>query len=255
VNSPDFHRHADLAAVLARSDIWRGALAKTTAPTLPSGHAALDAELPGGGWPRGQLTELLCAHTGVGEIALLLPLLVRLSGEGGRIVLVEPPQSERSLHAPAWTAAGVRADRLVVLRPASPADALWAAVESLRCPGVALTLAWPDAAAITSGRRRGALAGNSLRRLQTAVAEGGGCGFLLRPAACAAEASPAPLRLRLAPARRGLVIDLLKRRGPPATQPLWLAIPRPLAPAPAHHDHGMDRARAAVPLVRAIAAA
>ena len=255
MTSPHCSASDALAGVLARPDIWRGALAQAAVPTLSSGHAALDAELPGGGWPRGQLVELLHAQAGIGEIALLLPLLARLSGEGGRIVLVEPPQGGHCLHAPAWVAAGVRPEGLVVLRPQSPADALWAAVESLRCPGVAMTLAWPDAAPVTSGRQRGRAAANSLRRLQMALAEGGGCGFLLRPAACAADASPAPLRLRLAPRQRGLAVEILKRRGPPATQPLWLAVPRPFASNPARHDHGMDRARVPAPPARAVAAA
>ena len=48
-----------LAEVLARPDVWRGdRCAVAPLPAVPSGFGALDAELPGGGWPRGALTEL-----------------------------------------------------------------------------------------------------------------------------------------------------------------------------------------------------
>jgi len=94
-----------LAAVLVRGDIWRGdALPGLPAGTIASGYAELDAELPGGGWPRGNLTEILVDRGGFGEISLLLPALARLSGEGGRLALVAPPWLP---HAPAWAAAGV----------------------------------------------------------------------------------------------------------------------------------------------------
>ena len=45
-------------------------------PALPTGHDALSAELPGGGWPVGALTELLLADPGVGELRLLRPALL-----------------------------------------------------------------------------------------------------------------------------------------------------------------------------------
>ena len=63
-----------LADVLSRSDVWRGdSLARAALPGVPSGFAALDAELPGGGWPRGGLVELLPARQGIGELSLLMP--------------------------------------------------------------------------------------------------------------------------------------------------------------------------------------
>ncbi|MCA1938581.1 MAG: SOS cell division inhibitor, partial [Dechloromonas sp.] len=104
-----------LAAVLARGDIWRGdALPGLAAGTIASGYAELDAELPGAGWPRGNLTEILVDRSGIGEISLLLPALARLSGEGGRLALVAPPWLP---HAPAWAAAGVAPERLLVIQP------------------------------------------------------------------------------------------------------------------------------------------
>ena len=208
-----------LAQVLQRPDIRRGdAFAVAPAPTLATGFARLDAELPGGGWPRGALTELLPEHSGIGEIGLLLPALAALTAAGQTVVLIAPPHGA---HAPAWAAAGIRLDCLRLVFPRRSRDALWAAVESLRCGGVTATLLWLDALF------RGHLPANSLRRLHVAVGEGGGGAFCFRPPQLAAEASPAPLRLQLQAAGEQLRVKLLKRRGPPARQSILLDIARP----------------------------
>ena len=74
----------------ARSVWHAGRSARTKAEAEPTGHAALDALLPSGGWPRNALSELLIPHDGVGELALLLPMLCAVARRGGRIVLVAP---------------------------------------------------------------------------------------------------------------------------------------------------------------------
>ncbi|MDP3082599.1 MAG: hypothetical protein Q8N44_02745, partial [Rubrivivax sp.] len=56
--------------------LWRAhQVGRQPTATRPTGFAALDAELPGGGWPAGMLSELLLPHPGVGEIRLLAPAL------------------------------------------------------------------------------------------------------------------------------------------------------------------------------------
>ena len=208
-----------LAQVLQRPDIRRGdAFAVAPAPVLASGFARLDAELPGGGWPRGALTELLTDHEGIGELGLLLPALAALTVAGQTVVLVAPPHAA---HAPAWAAAGIRLDGLRLVFPRRPRDALWAGVEALRCGGVAVTLLWLDPLF------RGQLPANSLRRLQVAAGEGGGAAFCFRSARLAAEASPAPLRLQLQAQGRQLRVQVLKRRGPPARQAILLDVRQP----------------------------
>ena len=217
-----------LAQVLERSDIRRGdafaaapALARCVpSGTFGSGFSRLDAELPGGGWPRGAVTELLVEHEGIGELGLLLPALAALTAAGQTVVLVAPPHGA---HAPAWVAAGVRLENLHLVFPRRPRDALWAGVEALRCGGVAVTLLWLDAL------YRGGLPANSLRCLQLAAGEGGGGAFCFRPAQLAVAASPAPLRLQLQPVGRQLRVQLLKRRGPPARQAILLDIAHPAA--------------------------
>ncbi|MGZ8259658.1 MAG: hypothetical protein ACXWUL_03795, partial [Caldimonas sp.] len=47
--------------------LWLGhQLGRSGVQTVSSGFAALDAELPGGGWPCRVLSELLLPHPGVG---------------------------------------------------------------------------------------------------------------------------------------------------------------------------------------------
>ncbi|MCK7580274.1 MAG: hypothetical protein MZV65_34625 [Chromatiales bacterium] len=50
-------------------------------PGWPTGFTALDARLAGG-WPRGAVSELLFARAGIGELALVVLALARLSREG-----------------------------------------------------------------------------------------------------------------------------------------------------------------------------
>ena len=220
-----------LAGALERGDIRRGdGFAVAPAPTLASGFPALDAELPGGGWPRGALTELLAEGEGIGEVGLLLPALATLGAGARSILLLAPPHA---VHAPAWAAAGLDLPGLRLVFPRSPRDALWAGVEALRCGGVAATLLWLD------GFFRAGLPANSLRRLQLAAGEGGGAAFCFRPARLASQSSPAPLRLQLRAAGRQLRVQLLKRRGPPAVQDILLDIARP-----ARHFSGLPHALA-----------
>ena len=63
-----------LQELFQRSAVWRiGDRPPPRTDGLATGFTALDRELPDGGWPRGALTELLCDHTGIGELALMLP--------------------------------------------------------------------------------------------------------------------------------------------------------------------------------------
>ena len=204
-----------LADVLARPDVWRGdRLATAALPTVSSGFAALDAVLPGAGWPRGALTELLLDDGGLGELSLLMPALAQIKAQGGWSILIAPPHQPL---ASAWAAAGADLARLAVVSPALPRDALWAAEQALSSAAPQAVLCWgghPDTC--------------QLRRLQVAAAAGNALAFLFRPAHAAAQASVAPLRLKLfAGAQGALAVQILKRRGPPLAQPLTLLLPRP----------------------------
>jgi hypothetical protein len=193
--------------VLASREVWRGRAmpAATPEPVCPTGLAALDAALPMCGWPQA-LTELLIPADGVGELRLLWPALARLSGDGGRVVLVAPPYLP---YAPAWEAAGIRLHMLQVI-DAAPVDALWAAEQCMRSGTCAAVLCWPR----TTDDR-------VMRRLQVAAETGGTHGFAIRPISAARNPSPVALRIAIE-AGEERRLRVLKCRG-------GLAPPRPIA--------------------------
>ncbi len=206
-----------LADVLARGDVWRGdSLASLPETAIPSGYAELDAELPGGGWSRGGLTEILIDRKGVGEMSLLLPALAALSAAGGCLALVAPPWQ---VHAPAWAAAGVALERLVVVRAGQ--HVAWCVEQLLVSGGFAGVLAWPAAT----------IDARSLRRLQVAAEGRPVFVCLWRPLAASKDASPAPLRLVAAAGDNSLAVRIIKRRGRPVSRPLALSVPRPISSA------------------------
>lgn len=204
-----------LEGLIGSRRLWRGQGAQIAPSAQPTGHAALDAALPGGGWPEAALTELLLPHAGAGELELMWPTLARLSRdapghEAGMIVLVDPPLLP---YAPAWRDAGVALARLQVVR-ASGRDALWAAEQCLRSGACAAVLCWPQRAD-----------DRALRRLQVAAESGQCLGFAMRELRAALNPSPAALRIAVDAAPRQLRV--LKCRGGNAPA-------RPIAFAPAH---------------------
>jgi len=204
---------AGLSSLLARGDVWRGDhLAHLPETGVATGYPELDAELPGGGWPRGSLTELLVERPGIGELSLLLPALAGLSAEEGWLALVAPPWLP---HAPAWQAAGLDLERLVVVEAGR--EAAWCCEQLLLSGGFAGVLAWLGAE----------VNARTLRRLQVAAEGQPTLACLWRPVATAATPSPASLRVALEAGEGGLQVRVLKRRGRPAARPLLLKVPRP----------------------------
>lgn len=190
----------------------------------PTGFAALDAELPGGGWPAAGLTELLLAAPGSGELRLLAPLLGLGLPAHGSLLCIAPPLM---LYAPALQALAWPLERLLVVSPGSLADAAWAAEQGLRSGACAAVLWWQGEV-----RAPATTLATALRRLHLAAQEGRCPLFALRPAAAQAQSSPAPLRLVLASAPQGqLAVTVFKRRGPAMHAPLQLMLPVAGVPA------------------------
>ena len=202
-----------LESVLQHPGIWRGnQRAQTAENALPTGFSALDEVLPGGGWPRGALTELLIERQGIGELRLLMPALARLSEAEGWLAWVAPPYVP---YAAALAAFGIDLKRLVVAKPQSVADAWWTAEQALRSGACGALLAWLR----TADERR-------MRRMQLAAETGQTWGVLFRHARASQDRSPAALRLLLEPAAGGLAVHILKRRGGPVSQPVFVAMPQ-----------------------------
>lgn len=182
--------------------LWLGSGVASKINTEATGWPELDRALPGGGWPAGALTELYCPVEGVGEFSLLLPLIMRLTSAGKRVVLVSPPYLP---YSQALSERGVKLDKLVLLSPQSARDTLWAAEQTLRCAAVGLVVAWPARA----GDRE-------LRRLQLAAETSGALMMVYRPMREVRSFSPAALRVLMKPAETGLQMEIIKSRGGPA---------------------------------------
>lgn len=190
-------------------DIWHAdELARPAGRVLATGHAALDKQLPGGGWPVGAMVEILQAHSGQNEWRVLLPALER-SGSGP-VVLVGAPHMP---FGPGLSSQGLAPERLLWIRAVEPAARMWACEQALRCTQVCVVLAWLPQARV-----------DQLRRLQMAAGEHAKLLFVMRPARVQTESSPAVLRLlaSLQPGGDGVEVAILKRRGPPAAQPVQI---------------------------------
>ncbi len=233
------------------ADVWQAdALASAAGRVLATGDATLDAQLPGGGWPLGALSEILQPPGVHNEWRLLLPALAR-SGTGA-VVLVGAPYLP---FAPSLGAQGLWPQRLLWVAPQEGgkggAQRLWATEQALRCADVDAVLAW-----LVQVRPE------QLRRLQMAAAEYDKLLFVLRPEQAQHESSPAVLRLWVAPSEDGsdrLELHTLKRRGPPMEQPLHIAArparlacllaagnvaPTLVAARTSPNSHALDRAAA-----------
>lgn len=231
-------------------DLWRGhQFGRHAEHGVPSGFAALDAQLPGGGWPRRALTELLLPHPGVGEIRLLSHCLRTTQRSGRPVMLFDPPAA---LSGWALAQLGLDVEQLLIVvtrveatdrvriaaretdeariaaretdeariaaretDEARIAARLWALEQALKSGHVGAVLAWLPPR----------LRSESLRRLQLAAHAHDGVAFVLREMAAAQRPSAAPLRLALRPGGADvLALRVLKRRGPPLEAPLQIEL-------------------------------
>lgn len=222
--------------------LWRAhQLGRAAEASVPTGFPPLDAQLPGGGWPCGALTELLLPQPGVGEMRLLAPALASAVSEGRPLMLFDPParlcaQALAQLHIDTRQLIVVHGrdgtSATVVRHALGVADLLWALEQTLRSGSAGTTLAWLPHT----------LRGDALRRLQLAAQAHAGAVFLFRGVTARLKPSPAVLRLVLHPGSvpDELSVQVLKRRGPPLIQPLRLSLP----PVLTHAQQARARARA-----------
>lgn len=194
--------------------IWRGdALGSAADPVIPSGFDELDKELPGGGWPTRNLTELLLTAEGLGEISLLGPPLEQITGNGRNILLVGPPYIPY-MHA--WENLHIDSGRIVMARLCKPAERLWVLEQGIKSAAFGAVIGWLSQ-----------VSQQMTRRLQIIARAATSLVFLFRPASAQFEPSAAPLRIVLGSARQhALSARLLKRRGAPAASPIRIILPQ-----------------------------
>jgi len=223
-----------LARLLEHPALWRGRSA-TRSSAVPTKFAALDAALPGGGWPQVGLVEILISRLGAGELYLILPALASLTQrlEARWCAWIAPPEpfteagargpqgqhGQQSHHgqqsqrdharcalepfAPALAAHGLNLARVLVARAEPP---LWAFEQALRSGACDAAVAWMQR-----------VPARALRRLQLAAERGRTLAFVFRGLSTRAvsEPSAAVLRITVQPVREGARIDILKSRGSP----------------------------------------
>ena len=202
---------ATVAELTRLPGVWRGGeLERVTHPVVATGHAALDRELPGGGWPMGTLSEVLHDAPGIGEVSFLAGALARACEDDRLLAWIHPPHLP---YAPALAQLGIALDRCLVVRPASKEDALWAAEQVLRSGACGAALCWLPLDEYAW-----------LRRLQMAAHAGRAMAVAFRSGAAERLSTPAHLRVALEREACVLKVRIPKRRGPPLIEPVALAI-------------------------------
>jgi protein ImuA len=142
---------------------------------LPLGAEAIDAVL-GGGLAFGSLHE--CAPADAQHLGAAAGFMLALAARAGRkhTLWIQPEFAGTEagfLYGPGLNAFGLPMERLLLLRVARPADALWAMEEGLKSgvPSAVIAELTEDGAAADL---------TATRRLALAARDGGGLGFLLR---------------------------------------------------------------------------
>lgn len=232
---------APLLTDVSLSQVWRAddVSPSAWAGAVPSGSAALDAELPGGGWPQGAVTELLVDSPGQGELSLLMPAIAQMTRAGRPCIWALPwgdaapdtPSAHHSApgiplpiplpYAPALAAAGIDLDRTIFVQPATPREGLWALEQSLRMPHLGALIGWLPAG---PGKGHSDADFRALRRLHLLAGRYQALVFVLRTLQATAAPSPAALRLQLQSHNGRLQVTVLKRRGRPLLEPVTLQV-------------------------------
>ena len=167
--------------LLNNRDLWRACdLDKVNSNS--TGDKKLDNILPGGGWPKKGLVEVINQYHGIGELQLLIPLMLSVIKQGKWMLWVCPPHI---VYAPALQQAGIDTDQILVVNKAVPCkDALWSMERALRSNNCGLVLTWQTWLSV-----------KVLRRLQLAAETGSTLGFIFKSRDN--KYSPSRMRIRI----------------------------------------------------------
>ncbi len=98
--------------------LWRGnELGSSVTRVVSTGWAALDNELPGGGWPCHAITEVLQAQRSTAEWRLLSPALKAIMAADKMVVVVGPPKHP---HLPGLRRMGLDEQHLLWIQTDTP---------------------------------------------------------------------------------------------------------------------------------------
>lgn len=172
-----------------------------------SGCSEIDRCLPNGGYDSGTVVEYLqgCSGSGATTLALSVAREALRVATDRFCVLVDWRQQ---FYPPAAAALGIDLKRLVIVRPGSLAERLWAIDQALRSPAIVAVIAEVEH-----------MDDRSARRLQLAAERGGGLGLLVRGVSSQQHPSWAEVQWRVRPltanrsAHRQLELELVRARG------------------------------------------
>jgi cell division inhibitor SulA len=187
------------ARQLHHVNAWERTSAIPASRITTSGIPALDGLLPGGGWPKVGLVELVVPDAQTDAMPLLLPALARISQQGRWITMVNPPHQAR---LQLCTAAEVNAARILQVNPHPGRSALWTMESMLRSRDCGVVMAWPPCYTELMGKR-----------LQKAAALGRALGILCRQERQVTPVPGVDLRLRLEDNPAGTVVYRLNGQG------------------------------------------
>ncbi|MGI9328868.1 MAG: translesion DNA synthesis-associated protein ImuA [Pseudomonadales bacterium] len=213
-------RPAKPQAILNHPGLWQAGQLSAHGPTITSGYPELDDPLLGG-WPTDGLTELMLDAPGIGELQLLMPAMKALSQSQERwIVWINPPHRPCASTLRSY---GIDIDKILLIHPKTPEEALWAMEKAVQSGSSAMALAWLDERQLSI---------KNSRRLQLAAKRGQCLSCLFRPRSAATRPSMASVRLQLAVdcadgSPQGLQVNVCKRRGGWPLKDLSVALQHP----------------------------
>jgi cell division inhibitor SulA len=185
--------------MLHHLNAWERPAATASSLVTASGIAALDELLPGGGWPKRGLAEIILPDTYSNPLSLLLPALVRLSRQGRWIAMVNPGYPARS---GLLKENAINPDRVLQVNPHPGRSALWTAESLLYSGDCSVVMAWPGCNTELMGKR-----------LQKAAVRGRALGILFRYEGPGTQPSGIETRLKLDVDARGRAVYLLNSKG------------------------------------------
>lgn len=178
---------------------WERTTAPSSSLVTPTGVDGLDTILPGGGWPKSGLVEIIVPDEYTDAAFLVMPALVRLSRQGRWVAMVSPPCQTR---ARLFTDADINPARVLQVNPHPGRSALWTAESMLQSGTCGTVLAWPNCNTELMDKR-----------LQKAAAKGKALGILIRYEGLSIPPSGVDVRLKLAVCAAGKSVYLLDSQG------------------------------------------
>ena len=187
------------AKQLHHVNAWENTTVAGSSLVTPTGSAVLDELLPGGGWPRSGLVEIILPDAFSDAMCVLMPALVRISQQHRWIAMVNPTWPARSQ---LFTEPAVRHERVLQVNPHPGRSALWTAESLLHAGECSVVMAWPNCRTELMGKR-----------LEKAAEHGKALGILFSYEGLQTQPSGVALRIRLESGREGRAVYLLNGRG------------------------------------------